>query len=158
MFILWHWPILCVFTRNCLPDSALRWKRGKCCSREESSLWAALSEAPGHLGGTAATAVSTVVRASLVVQWLKIYLLMHGTWVWSLVWEGPTCQGATKPCATITEPVSCTDCSPLLRDRAARREKPLQWDARAPQREPGPRSQPLEKSPRGALKTQDIQK
>ena len=158
MFILWHWPILCVFTRNCLPDSALRWKRGKCCSREESSLWAALSEAPGHLGGTAATAVSTVVRASLVVQWLKIYLLMHGTWVWSLVWEGPTCQGATKPCATIAEPVSRTDCSPLLRDRAAWWEKPLQWDARAPQREPGPRSQPLEKSPRGALKTQDIQK
>ena len=44
-------------------------------------MWAALSEAPGHGGGTAASAVSTVVRASLLVQGLKIYLLMHGTWV-----------------------------------------------------------------------------
>ena len=158
MFILWYWPILCMFTRNHLPDSALRWKRGKCCSRDESSVWAALSEAPGHVGGTAASAVSTVVRASLLVQGLKIYLLMHGTWVWSLVWEGPTCQGATKPRATITEPVSCDDCSPLPRDRAARQEKPLQWDACAPLLEQSPRSQPLEKSPRGALKTQDSQK
>ena len=36
MFILWHWPIFCLFTGNCLPDSALGWKRGKCCSRDES--------------------------------------------------------------------------------------------------------------------------
>ena len=35
--------------------------------------------------------------ASLVVQWLRICLPMQGTWVWSLVWEDPTCRGATKP-------------------------------------------------------------
>ena len=36
-------------------------------------------------------------RASLVAQWLRICLPMQGTWVWALVWEDPTCRGATKP-------------------------------------------------------------
>ena len=35
--------------------------------------------------------------ASLVAQWLRIYLLMQGTWVRALVWEDPTCRGATRP-------------------------------------------------------------
>ena len=34
---------------------------------------------------------------SLVVQWLRIRLPMQGTRVRSLVREGPTCHGATKP-------------------------------------------------------------
>ena len=34
---------------------------------------------------------------SLVAQWLTIRLPMQGTWVPALVWEGPTCRGATKP-------------------------------------------------------------
>ena len=34
---------------------------------------------------------------SLVMQWLRIHLPMQGTWVRSLVWEDPTCPGATKP-------------------------------------------------------------
>ena len=33
----------------------------------------------------------------LVVQWLSICLLMQGTWVPSLVREGSTCCGASKP-------------------------------------------------------------
>ena len=36
-------------------------------------------------------------RASLVVQWLRICLLMQGTRVRALVWEDPTCRGATRP-------------------------------------------------------------
>ena len=36
-------------------------------------------------------------RASLVVQWLRICLPMQGTRVRALVWEGPTCHGATGP-------------------------------------------------------------
>ena len=36
-------------------------------------------------------------RASLMAQWLRICLPMQGTWVQSLVWEDPTCRGATKP-------------------------------------------------------------
>ena len=33
---------------------------------------------------------------SLVEQWRRIWLLMQGTWVQSLVQEDSTCQGATK--------------------------------------------------------------
>ena len=35
--------------------------------------------------------------ASLVAQWLRVCLLMQGTRVWALVWEDPTCHGATGP-------------------------------------------------------------
>ena len=35
--------------------------------------------------------------ASLVAQWLRICLLMQGTRVRALVWEDPTCHGATRP-------------------------------------------------------------
>ena len=35
--------------------------------------------------------------ASLVAQWLRICLPMWGTWVRALVWEDPTCCGATGP-------------------------------------------------------------
>ena len=35
--------------------------------------------------------------ASLVAQWLRICLPMQGTRVRVLVWEDPTCCGATKP-------------------------------------------------------------
>ena len=34
---------------------------------------------------------------SLVAQWLKIRLLMQGTWVRALAREDPTCRGAIKP-------------------------------------------------------------
>lgn len=34
---------------------------------------------------------------SLVVQWLRIHLLMLGTWVHSLAQEDPTCHEAAKP-------------------------------------------------------------
>ena len=37
------------------------------------------------------------VGASLVAQWLRILLPMQGTRVQALVWEDPTCRGATKP-------------------------------------------------------------
>ena len=35
--------------------------------------------------------------ASLVAQWLRICLSMQETQVQALVWEDPTCRGATKP-------------------------------------------------------------
>ena len=37
------------------------------------------------------------LRTSLVMQWLRICLPMQGTEVRALVWEDPTCCGATKP-------------------------------------------------------------
>ena len=36
-------------------------------------------------------------QASLVEQWLRICLPMQGTRVRALVWEDPTCHGATGP-------------------------------------------------------------
>ena len=36
-------------------------------------------------------------KTSLVVQWLRVCLLMRGTWVRSLVQEDSTCKGATNP-------------------------------------------------------------
>ena len=38
-----------------------------------------------------------ITGTSLVVQWLRIRLPMQGTQVQALVWEDPTCRGATKP-------------------------------------------------------------
>ena len=38
-----------------------------------------------------------ISRASLVVQCLRICLLMQGTRVRALVWEDPTCRGASGP-------------------------------------------------------------
>ena len=35
--------------------------------------------------------------ASLVAKWLRICLPMQGTWGRALVWEDPTCHGATRP-------------------------------------------------------------
>ena len=35
--------------------------------------------------------------ASLVAQWLRICLPTQGTRVRALVWEDPTCRGATRP-------------------------------------------------------------
>ena len=37
------------------------------------------------------------IGASLVAQWLRICLPMQGTRVQALVWEDPTCRGATRP-------------------------------------------------------------
>ena len=38
-----------------------------------------------------------IFGASLVAQWLRICLPMQGTRVRALVWEDPTCRGATRP-------------------------------------------------------------
>ena len=43
------------------------------------------------------TIIQKGIRASLVAQWLRICLPMQGTRVRALVWEDPTCRGATKP-------------------------------------------------------------
>ena len=43
------------------------------------------------------TRVKRLSRASLVAQWLRICLPMQGTRVQALVWEDPTCRGATRP-------------------------------------------------------------
>ena len=42
------------------------------------------------------TVTKEVEGASLVAQWLRICLQMQGTRVRALVWEDPTCRGATR--------------------------------------------------------------
>ena len=84
---------------------------------------------------------------------------MQGTWGRALVWEDPTCCGATKPqvpqllslCSRARKPQLLSLCSrarkPQLlslrttttearesRAPAPQQEKPPQWEARAPQR------------------------
>ena len=90
--------------------------------------------------------------ASLVAQWLRICLPMQGTRVRALVWEDPTCLGATKPVchnywACALEPVSHNYWArmPQLLKPArlepvlcTQQEKPLQWEARATQRRVSP--------------------
>ena len=41
--------------------------------------------------------IKNEIGASLVAQWLRICLPMQGTRVRALVWEDPTCRGATRP-------------------------------------------------------------
>ena len=50
------------------------------------------------MGKEIGTQIKRLVQgASLVAQWLRICLPMQGTRVRALVWEDPTCQGATRP-------------------------------------------------------------
>ena len=63
--------------------------------------------------------------ASLVVQWLRIRLPMQGTRVRALVWEDPTCCGATGPVSHNYWACVSGACAP-------QQERPRQWEARAP--------------------------
>ena len=76
-----------------------------------------------------------------MVQWLGICLPIQGTQFGSLVREDPTCQGATKACATACtlEPMGSNYRARTPRCRAPQREKP-------PQLKSGPHSLQLEKT------------
>ena len=71
------------------------------------------------------SALKMFTGASLVMQWLRICLAMQGTRVWALVWEDPTCRGATKPVSHNYWACVSGACAP-------KRERPWQWEARAP--------------------------
>ena len=65
-----------------------------------------------------------------MAQWLRIHLPMQGTRVQALVWEDPTCRGASKPVATTTEPVRL---EPVLRNKRGRdSERPMHRDEEWP--------------------------
>ena len=65
-----------------------------------------------------------------MAQWLRICLPMQGTRVRALVWEDPTCHGATKPAihnywARMTQLLKPTCLAPVLRHkRNHHNEKP----------------------------------
>ena len=77
-------------------------------------------------------------RASLVAHRWRIHLPMQETQVRSLVWEDPTCHGATRSVCqywgSALEPESCNYWG-LSTPDSAPQEKPLQWGACAPQLE-----------------------
>ena len=64
--------------------------------------------------------------ASLVAQWLRICLPMQGTRVQALVWEDPTCCGATRPVSHNYWACASGAC-------ALQQERPRYWEAHAPQ-------------------------
>ena len=70
-------------------------------------------------------------RASLVAQWLRICLPTQGTRVRALVWEDPTCRGATRPVSHKCWACASGACAP-------QQERPRQWEARAPRRRVAP--------------------
>ena len=79
-----------------------------------------------------------------MAQWLRLRLPMQGTRVRALVWEDPTCRGATRP--TTTE---LARLKPVLRNKRGRdSERPAhrneEWPPLAASRE----------SPRTETKTQ----
>ena len=84
---------------------------------------------------------------------LRIRLPMQGTQVRSLVWEDPTCRGATKPAShnywacvpQLLSPHATTTEAHTPRAHALQQEKPPQWEARTPQQS-CPRSPQLEKA------------
>ena len=57
-----------------------------------------------------------------MVQWLRIRLPMQGTRVQSLVWEDPTCLGASAP--QLLRPHAATTEARAPRARALQQEKP----------------------------------
>ena len=66
-----------------------------------------------------------------MAQWLRICLPMQGTRVRALVWEDPTCRGATRPMShKITEPARL---EPVLRNKRGRdSERPAHRDEEWP--------------------------
>ena len=50
-----------------------------------------------HLTPVRMAIIKNSTGASLVAQWLRVCLLVQGTRVRALVWEDPTCRGATRP-------------------------------------------------------------
>ena len=63
--------------------------------------------------------------ASLVAQWLRVCLPMQGTRVRALVWEDPTCRGATGS-------VSHNYWACASGASAPQQERPQWWEARVP--------------------------
>ena len=63
--------------------------------------------------------------ASLVAQWLRVCLPMQGIRVRALVWEDPTCRGATGPVSHNYWACASGACAP-------QQQRPRWWEARAP--------------------------
>ena len=72
-------------------------------------------------------------RASLVAQWWIISLPMQGTQVWSPIQENATCHGEAKPMSHNYSAHMLQLKPACPRACALQQEKPLKWEACAPQ-------------------------
>ena len=96
---------------------------------------------------------STIYRASLVVQWLKICLPTHGTLVQSLVWGYPIrlkhcAPQPLSPRAAITEAQEPWSPSSAIRSHCS--EQPVHGNQSSP-------CAAMRESPQAAMKTQHTQ-
>ena len=90
-------------------------------------------------------------RASLVAQWLRICLLVQGTRVRALVWEDPTCHGATGPVSHSCWACASGACAP-------QQERPRYCERPAHRDEEWPPLAATRESPRTETKTQHSHK
>ena len=79
-------PEHCKGTSSC----CVLWKGGR-------TSWLSRKRTRGQTLSPLVSGEKAPKRVSLVAQWLRICLLMQGTRVRALVWEDPTCRGATRP-------------------------------------------------------------
>ena len=85
-FRLLSWPYARCHEPPSLPSPGSVWKKW------ENKAWRTL-----HLIEWIFFAIKNAQGDSLVVQWLRVCLPMQGTRARALVWEDPTCRGATRP-------------------------------------------------------------
>ena len=69
---------------------------------------------------------------SLLVQWLRILLPMQGTWVRSLIWEDPTCLGATTTTEPALQSLRATAISPQVMTTKLKGQQPMFCHKRIP--------------------------
>ena len=91
-----------------------------------------------------------MIGASLVAQWLGVCLPVQGMRVRALIWEDPTCRGATRPVSHNYWACASGACAP-------QQERPRQWEARALRWRVAPLAATGE-SPRTETKTQHSHK
>ena len=95
------WPFPMLMTR--LPSThRCQWGVQMRCPGEKQEEWSHSSVPCSHGLRPTWRSTSHILkighwRASVEAQWLRICLPMQGTRVRALVWEDPTCHGATKP-------------------------------------------------------------
>ena len=86
-------------TGNCLMPKTHCSSHTKNTHRDTSGFSCVNVESQGHICGRVAPGSQNkrIRGASLVAPWLRICLPVQGTQVRALVWEDPTCRGATRP-------------------------------------------------------------
>ena len=95
--------------------------------------------------------VKSLLRTSVVAQWLRIHLPMQGTRIRALLWEDPTCCGATKPVrhnywVRALEPTCHTYWSPSAQSPCSATREATAMRIPRTARKSSPRSPQLEKA------------